>query len=70
MSAEISKTFQLSDRLSVELSVSSSGISAAWRPSVPNRLTPAELRRYREARGEMLQRLAEKLGGAVVVVEA
>lgn len=64
------KTFRLSRRLSVELSVSRIGLSAEWSPDLPvNGLTPGELRRYRKARQEMLERLAQKLGGAVVVVE-
>ncbi|OGI41829.1 MAG: hypothetical protein A2150_00500 [Candidatus Muproteobacteria bacterium RBG_16_64_11] len=64
------KTFRLSHRLSVELSVSRIGLSAEWSPDLPvNGLTPGELRRYREARREMLERLAQKLGGAVIVVE-
>lgn len=64
------KIFRLSRRLSVELSVSSIGIVAEWLPGQPDKLTVAELRRYRKARDGMLERLAAKLDGTVVVVEA
>ena len=73
MSAESveSKTFRLSRRLSVTLSVSRVGITAEWIPELPTKgLTPGELKRYRGARDEMLPKLAEQLGGAVVLVDA
>ncbi|GMR20199.1 MAG: hypothetical protein BMS9Abin36_0794 [Gammaproteobacteria bacterium] len=64
------KTFRLSRRLSVELSVSSIGIVAEWLPDPPDKLTYGELSKYRKARGVMLERLADKLGGAVVLIES
>ena len=64
-----SKTFRLSRRLSVALSVSRLGIAAEWIPATPDKLTDSELNRYRTARTEMLKRLSDKLGGNIVVIE-
>ncbi len=64
------KTFRLSRRLSVEISVSRIGITAEWIPATPVKLTDGELSRYRTARTEMLKKLSEKLGGNIVVIEA
>lgn len=62
------KTFRLSRRLSVEITAGSAGFSIEWAPGMPNKLTAKELRRYRAARAEMVKRLAERMGGAAVVV--
>jgi len=67
-SAEI-KTFRLSRRLSVEITVGVAGMVCEWAPAMPDQLTAKELRRYRAARNEILQRLAERIGAAVVLVE-
>ena len=64
-----SKSFELSRRLAVEIAVGPSGMTVEWNPGMPERLTPKELRRYRQARHEMLERLADRLGGTVAVVE-
>ncbi|MDP3949601.1 hypothetical protein [Microbacterium sp.] len=64
-----SKTFRLSRRLCVEITVGAGGMAVEWNPELPERLTPKELRRYRAARHEMLSRLAERVGGTVLVVE-
>lgn len=63
------KTFRLSKRLSVEITVGTGGIVCEWDPELPERLTAKELRRYRAARAEMLKCLAERVGGGVVCVE-
>lgn len=63
------KTFRLSRRLSVEITAGAGGMVVEWLPDVPDKLTSKELRRYRAARSEMVNRLADKIGGAVVVVE-
>ena len=64
------KTFRLSKWLSVEITVGVGGMTCEWLPDMPDKLTAKELKRYRVARAEMLKRLAERIGGAVVVVEA
>ena len=64
-----SKTFRLSKRLSVEITVGAGGLTCEWDPDMPAKLTAKELDRYRKARNEMLRRLAELVGGSVVVVE-
>jgi len=71
MSAEVAetKTVRLSDRLTVTLSVSPLGITAEWSPYIPSRLSGGELRRYRQARDEMLARLASRVGGGVLLIE-
>ena len=66
-----SKTFRLSKRLSVEITVGPGGCACEWDPDVPTHLTAKELRRYRQARDEMVQRLAQMLGcGSALIVEA
>jgi len=67
--AAISDTFRLSRRLSVEITVSRLGIACEWVPELPRRLRQRELAAYRRARDEMLARLAERIGGNIVVVE-
>jgi hypothetical protein len=62
-------TFTLSRRLKVEITVGAGGMVCEWDPAQPEKLTAKELRRYRAARQEMLQRLAKSAGGAVVCVE-
>jgi hypothetical protein len=61
------KTFRLSKRLSVEITAGPGGFVCEW--SATKKLTNRELRRYRAAREEMLQRLSEKIGGKVLVLE-
>jgi hypothetical protein len=64
------KTFRLSNRLSVTLSVSRAGITAEWHPDLPSKgLTRSEVKHYRRARDEMLPRLAQQLGGVVVLID-
>lgn len=63
------KTFRLSKRLSVEITVGAGGMTCEWDPDMPDKLTDKELRRYRAARAEMLQRLAAMAGVAVALVE-
>lgn len=64
-----SKSFRLSRRLSVEITLGAGGMVCEWDPSMPDRLTAKELRRYRTARAEMLRRLADRLGVNVGCVE-
>ena len=64
-----SKTFQLSDQLSVEITIGFGGLLVGWDPDVPESLTRAELEGYRRARNEMIRRLAEKAGISAVIVE-
>lgn len=62
--------FVLSDRFSVDMVVSTRGISCAWSPHVPDKLTPEELAAYRQARSEIVRRLSAQLGFAIAVIEA
>jgi hypothetical protein len=63
------KTFRLSRRLKVDITVGAGGMVVEWDPEQPDKLTAKELKRYRAARAEMLSRLSGRIGGAVVVVE-
>lgn len=63
------KTFRLSKRLAVEITVGAAGMVVEWDPEQPERLTEPELCRYRKARAKMLSRLAEMAGRNVVCVE-
>lgn len=65
-----SKTFRLSKRLTVEVTVGTGGLLCEWTPSLPKRLTGRELVAYRTARDQMLERLAVRLGRSYMVVEA
>ena len=62
------KTFRLSGRLSIEMTVGPAGYTCEWDPDIPIQLTAREQRRYLRARHEMMRRLAEMLGGTVLVV--
>lgn len=64
-----SKTFRLSKRLTVEVTVGACGLLCEWTPSLPKRLTGREMTAYRTARDQMLERLADRLGGRVLIVE-
>jgi hypothetical protein len=64
------KTFRLSKRLAVTITVGVSGLVCEWDPGLPAKLTAKELRRYRAARHKMVSSLAERTGGMVVVVDA
>lgn len=63
------KTFRLSKRLTVEITVGPAGMVCEWAPTMPKTLTASELKAYRRARDEMLAHLAGRLGGNVVCVE-
>jgi len=64
-----SKTFRLSRRLTVEITVGLGGLVCEWTPTVPSKLTDKELKRYPRGRDELLARLAHRLGSSVAVVE-
>lgn len=57
-----SKGFELSDRLVATFTLSDRGIDCKFYPALPARFTASEASRYREARAEMLQRLAVRVG--------
>lgn len=63
------KTFRLSDRLSVEITVGVGGLVCEWDPDLPERLTEEELTNYRKARSEMLAGLSEIIGLPITIVE-
>lgn len=63
------KTFRLSDNLSVEITVGAGGFVCEWIPEIPSKLTKEELQNYKNGRNELLARLSAKIGGTVVVVD-
>jgi hypothetical protein len=65
----VTKSFRLSDRLSVEMTVGPAGFTCEWSPEVPHELSRRERRAYMRARNEMLRKLVEIVGGDVAVVD-
>ncbi|RRQ22912.1 hypothetical protein D6C00_13900 [Thiohalobacter thiocyanaticus] len=63
------RTYRLSHRLTVEITAGPGGMVCEWDPARPERLTGKELKAYRRARQEVLQRLAERTGSNVLVLE-
>lgn len=64
------RTFRLSARLSVEITVGPAGMAFEWDPAMPASMSAKEVRRYRSARNEMLEELARMVGGTVLLLEA
>jgi hypothetical protein len=54
------KTFRLSARLSVEITIGPKSLVCEWDPDLPESMTPAELKAYRMARTEMLAKVIEQ----------
>jgi hypothetical protein len=65
----ISRKVNLGGGLSVEFTMSRSGTVCEWSPSMPNRLSRLQWKKYRKARNELVAELSEQLGGGVLVVE-
>jgi hypothetical protein len=63
--------YRIRDDLAFEFvfDVSTQFFEARWTPQRPTRLTPEELALYRSRRNEFLQRIAEQIGGNVMVLE-
>ena len=64
------KTFRLSKRVSVEITVGAGGWCCLWDPAFPEQLTKKEVGRYVRARREMFQRLADMTGETFVLADA
>ncbi len=60
---------RLSDRLSIEITAGLGAVTCEWDPAMPERLTAVELAAYRRARDGVLARLAERIGGSILLVE-
>jgi hypothetical protein len=71
MTAEWAETLtaRLSGRVSVEMTAGPGGFVCEWVPGVPRKLSAKEWKRYRQARHELLLRVAERMGGTVLLVE-
>jgi len=65
----VSKTFRLSKRLAVEMTLGPAGWTCEWVPEVPAHLSRKEQRAYLRARREMFERLSEIVGGTVAVLD-
>ena len=63
------KTFRLSSRLAVEITVGPAGLTVQWDPDMPDKLTDKELRKYRKARNETLADLSGIVGMPITIVE-
>ncbi|MBN1379688.1 MAG: hypothetical protein JXA04_10690 [Gammaproteobacteria bacterium] len=64
-----SKTFRLSENLSVAFTVGPAGFCCEWTQDIPESLSAEELRLYKVARNEMLRRLAQRMNGNVICVD-
>jgi hypothetical protein len=64
----ITKTFRLSDQLSVDITVGPNNYLCEWTPAVPRKLTRQEMRAYERAREQMLDKLSEMVGGKVMML--
>jgi hypothetical protein len=67
--AAFSKKINLGGGLSIELTMSRSGAVCEWSPAMPNRLSRLQWKKYRKARNELAAKLAEHIGGEVVMFE-
>jgi hypothetical protein len=66
----LTTSVRLSKRYSVDITAGPGGMTAEWDPDLPNpnKLTKQEWRRYRTARDELVARVAERMGGACLVI--
>jgi hypothetical protein len=62
------KSFRLSGRLVVDITVGPAGLVCEWEPSAPRKLTRLEKQAYTKARDEMLARPSEMIGGRVAII--
>lgn len=65
----VMKTYRLSARLSVTMTVGPAGFVVEWNPDLPAQLTAEELSAYRAARTGLLAELARLVGGPVLLVD-
>jgi hypothetical protein len=63
------KTFKLSERLTVDITINRDNLLMEWVPDIPAHLTRSERRRYVRARDAMIERMAEITGARILVVE-
>jgi hypothetical protein len=63
------RTYRLSRRLRVDITVGPGSWCCLWDPAVPERFTKKEITRYLRARREMLQRLADMTGKTFVLAD-
>jgi hypothetical protein len=63
------KTYRLSKRLSVDITVGPGDWCCQWDPAVPERFTKKEKGRYLRARQEMFQRLADMTGETFLLAD-
>ena len=64
----VSRTFRLSERVSVEMTLHQGGLSVVWDPTVPHDLTLLEMGAYVEARDEMIRLLMDGEGMGMELV--
>ena len=67
--ARASPFARITNNISVELTAGPGGFTAEWIGGRPRDLTPAQRRRYRQARNAVLAEVAERMGGNVLLVE-
>jgi hypothetical protein len=70
----LTSTTRLSRRFTVKMTIGATGsFVCEWDPATPDSqqaFNKKELRAYRQARHELLERAAKRLGGSILVLEA
>jgi hypothetical protein len=67
----ITRTVAINNKFSVDITAGPAGFTVEWSPRTPRPgdLTKRDLNRYRRARDLLLQEVAARLGGRIMVVE-
>ena len=65
----ITRTIAISNKLTVTMTAGPGGFTCEWSPTIPRELKKKERNRYRAGRDSLLAKVAQRLGGGVLVVE-
>jgi hypothetical protein len=65
----ITRRITISARVACDLTVGPGGACCEWIGGRPRDLTPAQQRRYRSERDKLIQQLALRLGGNILLIE-
>ena len=65
----LSRSVQINSKLSVTMTAGPGGFTCEWSPTIPRELKKKERNRYRAGRDSLLAKVAQRLGGGVLVVE-
>ena len=65
----ITRTIAINNKLTVTMTAGPGGFTCEWSPTIPRELKKKERNRYRAGRDPLLAKVAQRLGGGVLVVE-